>query len=59
MLSRLMDMIFIDFFALAINTTFGTLLRTKICNYSWEGEPRTEPKPDKINITELTEEELR
>ncbi|WP_375514516.1 hypothetical protein [uncultured Nostoc sp.] len=37
MIDRFVNLIFIDSFALAINLTFGTLLRTKICNYSWEG----------------------
>ncbi|MBN3925329.1 hypothetical protein [Nostoc sp. NMS4] len=37
MIDRFVNLIFIDFFALAINLTFGTLLRTKICNYSWDG----------------------
>ncbi|WP_392531859.1 hypothetical protein [Nostoc sp. C117] len=37
MIDRFVNFIFIDFFALAINLMFGTLLRTKICNYSWEG----------------------
>ncbi|MEH2295324.1 hypothetical protein [Nostoc sp.] len=37
MIDRFVNLIFIDSFALAINLTFGILLRTKICNYSWEG----------------------
>jgi hypothetical protein len=37
MINRFVNLIFIDSFALAINLTFGTLLRTKICNYSWDG----------------------
>ncbi|MGF2034170.1 MAG: hypothetical protein RMZ43_002395 [Nostoc sp. CmiVER01] len=37
MIDRFVNFIFIDSFALAINLMFGTLLRTKICNYSWEG----------------------
>ncbi|MBG1267008.1 hypothetical protein [Nostoc sp. WHI] len=37
MIDRLVNLIFIDSFALAINLAFGTLLRTKICNYSWDG----------------------
>lgn len=37
MIDLLVNLIFIDSFALAINLTFGTLLRTKICNYSWDG----------------------
>ncbi|MDZ8261765.1 hypothetical protein [Nostoc sp. ChiQUE01b] len=37
MIDRFVNLIFIDSFALAINLTFGTLLRTKICNYSWDG----------------------
>jgi hypothetical protein len=37
MIDRFINLIFIDSFSLAINLTFGTLLRTKICNYSWDG----------------------
>ncbi len=37
MIDRFVNLIFIDSFALAINLTFGKLLRTKICNYSWDG----------------------
>ncbi|MDF5737510.1 MULTISPECIES: hypothetical protein [unclassified Nostoc] len=37
MIDRFVNFIFIDSFALAINLTFGILLRTKICNYSWDG----------------------
>jgi hypothetical protein len=38
MINRILNLIFIDFFALTINATLGTVLRSKICNYSWEGE---------------------
>ncbi|WP_414516671.1 hypothetical protein [Nostoc sp. PCC 9305] len=38
MIDRFVNLIFIDSFALAINLTFGALLGTKICNYSWEGD---------------------
>jgi hypothetical protein len=37
MIDRFVNLIFIDSFSLAINLTFGTLLHTKICNYSWDG----------------------
>ncbi|BAY29564.1 hypothetical protein NIES2107_14070 [Nostoc carneum NIES-2107] len=37
MINRFVNLVFIDSFALAINVTLGTLLRTKICNYSWDG----------------------
>ncbi len=37
MIDRFLNLIFIDSFAVVINLTFGTLLRTKICNYSWDG----------------------
>ncbi|MEH2177093.1 hypothetical protein [Nostoc sp.] len=37
MIDRFLNLIFIDSFAGVINLTFGTLLRTKICNYSWDG----------------------
>ncbi|BAY89795.1 hypothetical protein NIES37_33480 [Tolypothrix tenuis PCC 7101] len=37
MINRFVNLVFIDSFAIAINVTLGTLLRTKICNYSWDG----------------------
>lgn len=37
MIDRFVNLIFIDSFSLAINLTFGKLLHTKICNYSWDG----------------------
>ncbi|MBE8988555.1 hypothetical protein [Nostoc sp. LEGE 12450] len=37
MIDRFVNLIFIDSFAFAINLTFGKLLHTKICNYSWDG----------------------
>ncbi len=37
MIDRFLNLIFIDSFALVINLTLGTLLRTKVCNYSWDG----------------------
>lgn len=38
MINRVLDVIFIDSFAFVINTMFGRLLRSKICNYSSEGQ---------------------
>ncbi|MDZ7970541.1 MAG: hypothetical protein RMY64_20460 [Nostoc sp. DedQUE08] len=43
MIDRFLNLIFIDSFAVVINLTFGTLLRTKICNYSWDGVVNDEP----------------
>lgn len=57
MINRIVDLIFIDFFALAINITLGTILRGKICNYSWEGEPQIENTNSEESIsTELLEQ---
>ena len=39
-MNRTMDLVFTDSFAFAINATLGTLLRTKICNYSWDEEEK-------------------
>ncbi len=36
-ISRAINFVFVDSFALIINSTLGTVLQTKICNYSWEG----------------------
>lgn len=38
MLNRTLDFLFIDSFAFAINATLGAIVKTKLCNYSWEGE---------------------
>ncbi|MEH2366266.1 hypothetical protein [Nostoc sp.] len=46
MIDRFLNLIFIDSFAVVINLTFGTLLRTKICNYSWDGVVNDEPTPE-------------
>lgn len=37
-LNRTMDLLFTDSFAFIINKTLGLLLRTKICNYSWDAK---------------------
>lgn len=60
MINRVVNFIFIDFLALAINATLGTVLRTKICNYSWEGEHQTSKANSNSNksiSTELEQEE--
>jgi hypothetical protein len=36
MLSQAMDLVFTDSLAFAVNATLGTVVRTKLCNYSWE-----------------------
>ena len=51
MIDRFVNLIFIDFFALAINLVFGTLLRTKICNYSWDGIASDELSTPEINAS--------
>lgn len=48
MINRAIDIIFVDSFAFVINITFGTLLHTKICNYSWEGKTPFNSKPEEI-----------
>lgn len=58
MINRVINLIFIDFFAVVINFTLGTLLRSKICNYSWEGVYQTEnPSANQSDSTEMLEEE--
>ncbi len=58
MISRIVNLIFIDSFALAINLTLGTILRSKICNYSWEGEYQLEnPNSQESISTEMVEEQ--
>ncbi|MCW5314187.1 hypothetical protein GTQ43_10340 [Nostoc sp. KVJ3] len=49
MINRVIDIIFIDSFAFVINATFGTLLHTKICNYSWEGKIPFDSQPEEIS----------
>ncbi|MEH2435349.1 MAG: hypothetical protein V7K25_14030 [Nostoc sp.] len=53
MIDRFVNFIFIDSFALAINLMFGTLLRTKICNYSWEGVVGSELSPPESSASSL------
>ena len=43
MINQAMDFIFTDSLAFAINATLGTIVRTKLCNYSWEQRIKTEP----------------
>lgn len=38
MLNRMMDILFTDSFAFAINFTLGKLIGSKLCNYSWDRE---------------------
>ncbi len=38
MINRILDIVFVDSFAFAINVTLGTVLKSKICNYSWDKE---------------------
>ncbi|MHC0062837.1 hypothetical protein ACWATR_07900 [Nostoc sp. UIC 10890] len=49
MINRAIDIIFVDSLAFVINVTFGTLLHSKICNYSWEGKPLLDPQPEEIS----------
>jgi hypothetical protein len=45
MFNRAIDMVFTDSVAVVINLTLGTLIQSKICNYSWE---------QKANLSDLT-----
>ncbi len=45
MFNRAIDMVFTDSVAAVINLTLGTLIQSKICNYSWE---------QKANLSDLT-----
>ncbi|MEH2150307.1 hypothetical protein [Nostoc sp.] len=49
MINRAIDIIFVDSFAFVINITFGTLLHSKICNYSWEGKTPLDQQPEEIS----------
>ncbi|MFB2770511.1 hypothetical protein ACE1AT_14655 [Pelatocladus sp. BLCC-F211] len=40
MINRILDLIFIDSFAFVINTMFGKLLKSKICNYASDGQDK-------------------
>ena len=57
MINQAMDFIFTDSLAFAINATLGTVVRTKLCNYSWEEriktEPPTEESGDRQETTDL------
>ena len=49
MINRAIDIIFVDSLAFVINVTFGTLLHSKICNYSWEGKTLLDPQAEEIS----------
>ncbi|MEH1807233.1 MAG: hypothetical protein V7L28_18165 [Nostoc sp.] len=51
MIDRFLNLIFIDSFAVVINLTFGTLLCTKICNYSWDGVVNDELSTPESNVS--------
>lgn len=58
MMNRVINLIFIDFFALAINITLGTVLRSKICNYSWDSVyPMKKINYDESESTDILEPE--
>ncbi|MCV3216417.1 hypothetical protein OGM63_23370 [Plectonema radiosum NIES-515] len=48
MFNQAIDMVFTDSVAALINFTLGTLIHTKICNYSWE---------QKANLSDLTSQD--
>ncbi|MFN6569009.1 hypothetical protein [Dendronalium sp. ChiSLP03b] len=58
MISRTVDLIFIDLFAFAINKTLGAVLRTKICNYSWDGKIKSEPQAEQISSNHLLQDSM-
>ncbi|MBO3463998.1 hypothetical protein G7B40_006240 [Aetokthonos hydrillicola Thurmond2011] len=49
MLSQAMDLVFTDSLAFAINVTLGTVVQTKLCNYSWEQKVTTESTTEQIS----------
>ncbi|MBR8839674.1 MAG: hypothetical protein DSM106950_38165 [Stigonema ocellatum SAG 48.90 = DSM 106950] len=49
MLNQAMDFIFTDTLAFAINATLGAVVRTKLCNYSWEQRIENEPPKEEIS----------
>ncbi|MEH2237213.1 hypothetical protein [Nostoc sp.] len=49
MINRAVDIIFVDSFAFVINVTLGTLLHSKICNYSWEATIEDKPQTKEIS----------
>ncbi|MBD2606473.1 hypothetical protein H6G81_18535 [Scytonema hofmannii FACHB-248] len=48
MFNQAIDMVFTDSVAVVINLTLGTLIQSKICNYSWE---------QKANLSDLTSQD--
>lgn len=49
MINQAMDFLFTDSLAFAINATLGTVVRTKLCNYSWEEKIKTEHQVEETN----------
>ncbi|QSJ15326.1 hypothetical protein JYQ62_26235 [Nostoc sp. UHCC 0702] len=52
MLNQAVNLIFVDSFAFVINATLGTVLRSKICNYSWDGKPQGETQTDEVKFNQ-------
>lgn len=52
MFNQVVNLIFVDSFAFAINATLGTVLRSKICNYSWDGKPQAEVQTEEIKFNQ-------
>lgn len=52
MFNQVVNLIFVDSFAFAINATLGTVLRSKICNYSWDGKPQGEAQTEEIKFNQ-------
>ena len=51
-MNRALDMIFVDSLAFAINVTLGKILKSKICNYSWEEKTTPSDTIDSDSVTE-------
>ncbi|MBO3464365.1 hypothetical protein G7B40_006235 [Aetokthonos hydrillicola Thurmond2011] len=58
MINRAMDFVFTDSFAFAINATLGTVVGTKLCNYSWEEKIRSEATTEEIRDRAASPDEI-
>ncbi len=54
-INRAMDFLFTDTFAFAVNATLGAVVRTKLCNYSWEEKIDSDRPTEEISDRQLRE----
>ena len=54
-INRAMDFLFTDTLAFAVNATLGAVVRTKLCNYSWDKKIGSDHPPEEMSDRQLRE----